>query len=64
MDIYYIWFPLMLRQKIEDATTIPYEDERFKIFYPKPEVKETDFRSGKEKRRDRRKNERNKKKIK
>lgn len=49
---------------MEDATTIPYEDERFKIFYPKPEVKETDFRSGKEKRRDRRKNERNKKKIK
>lgn len=36
--------------------------QEYKIFHNKPQVKETDFRSGKERRRDRRKEERNRNK--
>lgn len=36
--------------------------QEYKIFYNKPQIEETDFRSGKERRRDRRKEERNRNK--
>lgn len=63
MEIYYSKYPiyhLILKTKgvIED----PYKDIQERIFYNKPQVKETDFRSGKERRRDRRKEERNRNK--
>lgn len=67
MKIYYSKYPIYpfdLENKTMGVIEYPYKDiQEYKIFHNKPQVKETDFRSGKERRRDRRKEERIKKII-
>ena len=64
MKIYYSKYPIYpfdFENKTMGVIEDPYKDvQEYKIFHNKPQVKETDFRSGKERRRDRRKEERNK----
>ena len=62
MKIYYSKYPIYpfdFENKTMGVIEDPYKDiQEYKIFHNKPQVKETDFRSGKERRRDRRKEER------
>lgn len=65
MKIYYSKEPIEIIVE-GDTITIDYKDSPLnnpsdRILFPKPAIKEVDFRSGKEKRRERRKQERNKK---
>lgn len=66
MKIYYSKYPIYsfdFENKTMDAIEDPYKDtQEYKIVHNKPQVKETDFRSGKERRRDRRKEERSRNK--
>ena len=55
MKIYYSKYPIYpfdFENKTMGVIEDPYKDIQEKIFYNKPQVKETDFRSGKERRRD------------
>lgn len=67
MKIYYSKEPIEIIVE-GDTITIDYKDSPLnnpsdRILCPKPAIKEVDFRSGKEKRRERRKHERNKKRL-
>lgn len=62
MKIYYSKYPIDFENETMGVIEDPYKDIQEKIFYNKPQDKETDFRSGKERRRDRRKEERNRNK--
>lgn len=52
--------PMPADSAVERFFKIPTE----RVLYPKPTIDEVDFRSGKEKRRERRKQERNRKSVK
>lgn len=51
--------PIPADSTVEHLFEIPID----RVLYPKPIIKEIDFRSGKEKRRERRKQERNRKRL-
>ena len=69
MKIYYSKEPIEIGNVTGDPIPADSAVERLfeiptdRVLYPKPAIKEVDFRSGKEKRRERRKLERNKKRL-
>lgn len=68
MKIYYSKEPIEIGNATGDPITMdfmesPLRNPSYRIIFPKPTIKEVDFRSGKEKRRERRKLERNKKRL-
>ncbi len=69
MKIYYSKEPIEVGNVTEDPIPEDLAFERLfeiptdRILYPKPTIEEVDFRSGKEKRRERRKQERNRKRL-
>lgn len=68
MKIYYSKEPIEISNVTGDPITIDFMESSLRnpsdlIIYPKPTIKEVDFRSGKEKRRERRKQERNRKRL-
>lgn len=68
MKIYYSKEPIEIGNVTGDPITIDFMESPLgnpsdRIICPKPTIKEVDFRSGKEKRRERRKQERNRKRL-
>ena len=68
MNIYYSKEPIDVGNPTGDPITMDFMESPLKnppdrIIYPTPTIKEVDFRSGKEKRRERRKQERNRKRL-